>query len=274
MKQGRGNLFLFGFGLAAIISVSGLLIYIIAPRVGPNPVFGVRTGYSFANRGVWNRVNRVGGLLLIILGFLLYFLSVTQVWLDVSKQKGILNIAAVLVFGLLSLVIWLFLYSKKLAGQEMEDVEQGEIKIFRQPLVELLTLQITLAIAANLAIFFSEVNIRTSFNLPTLTNSPSFIEESIALNIFQFSFSVLGFCLAKFLVLKPLTNNARGASLALKIAQLLVLCGVVASLYLLSITLAELINNKIIMFLRIGILCIAGLLIILRKESSTKPYSI
>jgi uncharacterized membrane protein len=271
-KVGERILFLFGFGLAAVISIGGLLIYIIAPRVGPNPVFGIRTGYSFANRDIWNKVNRVGGLLLLILGFLLYFLSITQSWLDISKQKGILNIAAILVFGLLSSVIWLFLYSKKLVDQA-KDVKQSEIKIFRRPLVELLTLQVALAIAINLIIFFSRVGTGTSFKSLTLTNKPSFIEESIAINIFQFSFSILGFCLAKFLVLKSVAEKERKTSLALKIAQFLVLCGLIASLYTLSVVLADLVDRILVIFFRIGILCVAGLLIILGKEPLAKQYS-
>lgn len=61
---------LMGYGLGLLLIAIGALTYWLAPIVGPNPWFGIRTGYSVASRDVWNRSNRVGGLLFAAAGLL------------------------------------------------------------------------------------------------------------------------------------------------------------------------------------------------------------
>ncbi len=45
---------------------TGVLELWLAPKIGPNPYFGFKVGYTFADREVWNRTNRLAGLIIII----------------------------------------------------------------------------------------------------------------------------------------------------------------------------------------------------------------
>ena len=58
----------YGVGAGLVLVIAGWATYRYAPRVGPNPIFGVRTGYSMVNRDVWDRSNRAGGLILMLMG--------------------------------------------------------------------------------------------------------------------------------------------------------------------------------------------------------------
>jgi len=59
---------LFGLGMGVLLFVIGVLTYWLAPRVGPNPIFGVRIGYAYASRDAWDKTNRFGGALIALVG--------------------------------------------------------------------------------------------------------------------------------------------------------------------------------------------------------------
>ena len=54
----------------AALSTLFLLIGAILGRVGPNPVAGIRTPWSYKSRLAWDRSNRLAGRLLFLIGFL------------------------------------------------------------------------------------------------------------------------------------------------------------------------------------------------------------
>ncbi|MCW5852792.1 MAG: DUF1648 domain-containing protein [Anaerolineae bacterium] len=106
---------MFGYLMGALLVIIGIATYLWAPRVGPNPFFGVRTGYSFANRQVWDQSNRVGGLAMTSIGVLL--LGVAAVLHLVSAPLGtsILVLTGVMLTTLLGMTGWLFFYTRRLA---------------------------------------------------------------------------------------------------------------------------------------------------------------
>ncbi|MCD6370112.1 MAG: SdpI family protein [Thermoplasmata archaeon] len=61
--------------LSLIYLALAFLEYFVAPKVGPNPVFGFRVGYTFASRESWEKSNRFVGRLMLIHALLLLPLS-------------------------------------------------------------------------------------------------------------------------------------------------------------------------------------------------------
>ena len=105
----------FGLGLGALLVAIGLVTYWLAPRVGPNPWFGVRTGYSVASREVWNASNRAGGLAFVVCGLALGLLAVALAYLGVGQGTATTILTAWLILSLLGALGWLVLYSRRLA---------------------------------------------------------------------------------------------------------------------------------------------------------------
>ncbi len=106
---------LYGLGLGALLVVVGLITYWLAPKVGPNPWFGARTGYSVASREVWDATNRATGLGMAacglveaLLGFMLSFLPVDQ-----NTAGSIL--VGWMILSILAVSGWSMLYSRRLA---------------------------------------------------------------------------------------------------------------------------------------------------------------
>ena len=52
--------------LEIIYLFAALLQLFVAPRVGPNPYFGFKIGYTFSNREVWKKSNTFVGLLMTL----------------------------------------------------------------------------------------------------------------------------------------------------------------------------------------------------------------
>jgi hypothetical protein len=105
----------FGLLVGGLLFVIGLATYVFAPRVGPNPIFGVRVGYSYASREVWDKTNRLGGLLIALTGVGLTVLALLLYGLDISAGAGIGILTAVLLIALLAEVVWMFAYARRLA---------------------------------------------------------------------------------------------------------------------------------------------------------------
>ncbi len=107
---------LYGVGVGAVLALAGWATYKIAPRFGPNPIFGVRTGYSMVNKEVWDLSQRAGGLMLALAGAVL---AVATILLVVFGQWGE-ETTVLIITGLMFLVLvvgitWLVLYTHKLA---------------------------------------------------------------------------------------------------------------------------------------------------------------
>ena len=62
------NLILLIDGIYIILA---LLQYLVAPKVGPNPYFGFRIGYTFSNEDVWRDANKFIGKLMLLHALLL-----------------------------------------------------------------------------------------------------------------------------------------------------------------------------------------------------------
>lgn len=105
----------FGILMGGLVALAGLATYFWAPRVGPNPIFGVRTGYSFASREVWDQSNRFGGLVLMGVGLVLLALSALLSALGVSTATATAWLTAALLVLLLTSTAWIFVYTRRLA---------------------------------------------------------------------------------------------------------------------------------------------------------------
>lgn len=105
----------FGLGIGAVLIIAGLATYLLAPRVGPNPIFGVRVGYSYASREVWDRSNRFGGVLLTLVGVGTAILGVALQWLNVAPREGIGILTMAMFIALLGVTVGMFVYARRLA---------------------------------------------------------------------------------------------------------------------------------------------------------------
>lgn len=110
-------LLLFGFGMGVLFIVLGLATFYLAPRVGPNPVFGLRTVHTMAHRDVWEDANRLTGLALMGLGVLYGLMTLLLTWLGVSTTAGIPILAVVMLLSLLGSVVGLAGYARRLSAR-------------------------------------------------------------------------------------------------------------------------------------------------------------
>lgn len=105
----------FGLLMGGILFVAGGATYFLAPRVGPNPFFGVRVGYSYASREVWDKSNRFGGALLAAIGVVLLALAILLRALGVAEAQGVAILTGVMLATLLGSVVGMFAYARRLA---------------------------------------------------------------------------------------------------------------------------------------------------------------
>lgn len=105
----------FGLGIGALLFIAGLATYFLAPRVGPNPIFGVRVGYSYASREVWDKTNRFGGALLALVGVGTAVLGAVLQTLKVAPRDGMGILATTMIVAVLGATAWMFVYARGLA---------------------------------------------------------------------------------------------------------------------------------------------------------------
>jgi uncharacterized membrane protein len=106
---------LFGLGIGALLFVAGAATYYLAPRVGPNPIFGVRIGYAYASRETWDKTNRFGGALMALVGVGTGILGLLLTLLNVAPRDGIGILVAAMILALLAGTAWMFAYARSLA---------------------------------------------------------------------------------------------------------------------------------------------------------------
>lgn len=108
---------MLGFSLliGGILVAAGIATYALAPRIGPNPIFGVRVGYSYASREVWDKTNRFGGILLALVGIGIAVLGVLLQNFRVPPREGLGVLTVVMLLALFGVTIWMFLYARQLA---------------------------------------------------------------------------------------------------------------------------------------------------------------
>ncbi len=105
----------FGLAIGALLFAAGVITYVLAPRVGPNPIFGVRVGYSYASREVWDQSNRFGGVLIAAIGLATAALALLLDVLGIPQQTANMWLTAALVLGIVVSAIWMFIYARGLA---------------------------------------------------------------------------------------------------------------------------------------------------------------
>lgn len=156
----------FGLGMGVLLVAIGLVTYWLAPRVGPNPIFGVRVGYSYASREVWDKTNRVGGALIVLVGIGAATLGVALRWLNVAPREGIGILTAAMLAALLGATAWLFLYARNLARGTAIARELAPIR-FRWLYVApaLVTFALLVALAAYVYPTLPAERVATHFNL-------------------------------------------------------------------------------------------------------------
>ena len=105
----------FGLLIGAILLAAGLATYYLAPRVGPNPIFGVRIGYAYASREIWDKTNRFGGALMALVGVATALLGLLLTLLNVAAGDGKVWLTAAMVAALAGALAWTFFYARGLA---------------------------------------------------------------------------------------------------------------------------------------------------------------
>ncbi len=106
----------YGVGTGLLLVLVGWATYKFAPRVGPNPLFGVRTGYSMVNREVWNKSNRAGGIAIALVGTLVTLAGVVVgIFGPRDSDIALLTVTGVLLVSLLMAMVWIVPYSRRLA---------------------------------------------------------------------------------------------------------------------------------------------------------------
>lgn len=105
----------FGLGMGGLLFLIGWATYYFAPRVGPNPIFGVRVGYAFANREVWDKTNRFGGALIALVGIVTAGVGVTLQLLSIAPSQGMSVLTVAMIAALLGATVWMFVYARGLA---------------------------------------------------------------------------------------------------------------------------------------------------------------
>jgi len=105
----------FGLAIGGILLAAGIVTYYLAPRVGPNPIFGVRVGYSYANRETWDKTNRFGGALMAVVGIGTAILGLLLTLLNIAPRDGMTFLVPAMILALLAATAWMFVYARGLA---------------------------------------------------------------------------------------------------------------------------------------------------------------
>lgn len=179
----------FGIFLGALLFVIGLITYWLAPRVGPNPIFGVRIGYAFASREIWDRTNRAGGILIAATGVGMILLGFIMRLLPIADNLALGIVIGALLVALIGGMVWLGFYARRLAqGTEVER-EIAPVKFRWRFLAPVL---LTFALIVTVGAYFYPVlpadHIATHFDFEGRANDwmsrDSFMLFSIGMGVF------------------------------------------------------------------------------------------
>jgi len=106
---------LFSLGIGALLLIAGGATYWLAPRVGPNPIFGVRIGYAYASRETWDKTNRFGGALMALVGVGTAILGLLLTLLNVAPRVGMAILVPAMMLALLVAIAWMFVFARGVA---------------------------------------------------------------------------------------------------------------------------------------------------------------
>lgn len=139
----------FGLAIGGLLFAIGVITYVFAPKVGPNPIFGVRVGYSYASREVWDKTNRFGGTLIALVGLVVAILAIILQWQSPGAADGIRALTALMLAALLGSVVWMFIYARDLAQGTVIAREMAPVQFrwaFLAPVLATLGLLVAVAL--------------------------------------------------------------------------------------------------------------------------------
>jgi uncharacterized membrane protein len=102
--------------ISILYAFLSLLQILLAPKIGPNPYFGFRIGYTFSNPIVWKKTNLLIGSIMLLHSLILLFLSL----IDISLLLYILLFMGPLILIMIAGIIY--------ASHKLEEYGRGEIK--------------------------------------------------------------------------------------------------------------------------------------------------
>ncbi|MEW5761313.1 MAG: SdpI family protein [Candidatus Thermoplasmatota archaeon] len=115
-----------GIIVSIVLLACGLAMYLIAPRIGPNPWFGFRMGYTLIDREVWDKSNKYAGKLMTLGGLTLLIISL-MLGNDLDTNLPVLLIATILIIVIV--IVPSIVYAIRIAEQESarKPDKQGKI---------------------------------------------------------------------------------------------------------------------------------------------------
>lgn len=96
---------LIGILVSGGIGVLFILLGNYMPRIRQNYSFGCRTPWALADEHNWNRTQRMGGIVFVVLGVFLLLLGLFSTWLGSSLTFGLL------MGSIIGGSLWIYLYS-------------------------------------------------------------------------------------------------------------------------------------------------------------------
>lgn len=105
----------FSLLIGTILVIAGAATYYLAPRVGPNPIFGMRVGYAYASREIWDKTNRFGGMLFVVVGIGIAFFGLVLQLLNIVGRDAINILAITMIVALFGATTWVIIYARGLA---------------------------------------------------------------------------------------------------------------------------------------------------------------
>ncbi len=105
----------FSLLIGTILVIAGAATYFLAPRVGPNPIFGMRVGYAYASREIWDKTNRFGGMLFVAVGIGVAIFGMVLQFLNVAGRDAINILTITMLAALLGATAWVIVYARRLA---------------------------------------------------------------------------------------------------------------------------------------------------------------
>lgn len=106
---------LFALLVGGVLLLAGLATHFLAPRVGPNPIFGVRVGYAYASREIWDKTNRFGGMLFALAGVGTAMLGLLLQFLNIVGRDAVNALVSAMLVALVGATAWVFVYARGLA---------------------------------------------------------------------------------------------------------------------------------------------------------------
>lgn len=107
---------LSGLAIGAALLLLGLACLLLAPRIGPTWLLGLRNGHGPQAPHIWRRANQAGGRIILIGGGVFLALAGALDWLDMDDTLAVSLLVGLLLLFLLSTTLWLVAYARGLAA--------------------------------------------------------------------------------------------------------------------------------------------------------------